>query len=156
MKKIISVLICACMLVSCFVFGASADDNALRFNSDGKFTVLQITDPQDDAYIAHGLKEFIEKAIEETDPDFIVLTGDIEVENSTKDISITPNMSGKKIVLDLNGYTISRYSSNPADYYIIQTIGENGVLKNGAIVSPFRILIPFTFPLGILTLRQVP
>ena len=62
MKKIISVLLCVFLLTSCFIFGVGAEDDALRFGEDGKFTVLQITDPQDDAYPAHGLKEFIEKA----------------------------------------------------------------------------------------------
>ncbi len=81
MKKIISVLLCVCLVVSCFAFGANAEDNTLRFDADGKFTVLQITDPQDDHCLAHGLKVFIEKAVEATAPDFIVLTGDI-VENS--------------------------------------------------------------------------
>ncbi|MBR3868760.1 MAG: dockerin type I repeat-containing protein [Clostridia bacterium] len=41
----------------------------------------------------------------------IVLTGDIEA-NSTANISITPNLSGKKIVLDLNGYNIHLYSTH--------------------------------------------
>ena len=41
----------------------------------------------------------------------IVLTGDIKVENSTQDISITPNLASKKIVLDLNGYDIFMGSS---------------------------------------------
>ena len=87
MKKIISVLLSVSLLVSCFAFGASAEDDALRFGVDGKFTVLQITDPQDDAYIAHGLKEFIEKAIKETNPDFIVITGDIVEDSRAGDIS---------------------------------------------------------------------
>lgn len=41
----------------------------------------------------------------------IVLTGDIKVENSTANISITPNLASKKIVLDLNGYDIFMGSS---------------------------------------------
>lgn len=81
MKKIVSVLLSVCLLTSCFVFSTSAEDNALRFGSDGKFTILHITDPQDDGCIADGLVEFIEKSIEATDPDLIVMTGDI-VENS--------------------------------------------------------------------------
>ncbi len=87
MKKIISVLLCVCLVVSCFAFGASAEDNTLRFGADGKFTVLQITDPQDDHYPAHGLKDFIEKSIEATAPDFIVLTGDIVEDSRAGDIS---------------------------------------------------------------------
>lgn len=87
MKKIISVFLVACVFVSGFVFGVNAEDDALRFGADGKFTVLQITDPQDDAYAAHGLKEFINKAIEQTDPDFIVITGDIVEDSRAGDIS---------------------------------------------------------------------
>ena len=41
----------------------------------------------------------------------IVLTGDIEA-SSSENISITPNLSGKKIVLDLNGYNIHLYSTH--------------------------------------------
>lgn len=85
MKKLISVLLSVCLVTSFFVFSASAEENEeltqLKFSADGKFTVLQITDPQDDRYLAHGLVDFIEKSIEATDPDFIVVTGDI-VENS--------------------------------------------------------------------------
>ena len=85
MKKLIVLLLALCTLCSFFVFTANAEDSAelthLTFGADGKFTVLQITDPQEDACIADGLIEFIGKSIEATDPDLIVLTGDI-VENS--------------------------------------------------------------------------
>ena len=85
MKKLIALLLALCMLCSFLVFTANAEESAeltrLTFGADGKFTVLQITDPQEDACIADGLIEFIEKSIEATAPDLIVLTGDI-VENS--------------------------------------------------------------------------
>ena len=85
MKKIIALSLLLCMLCSFFAFGVAAEDEQeltqLKFGSDGKFTVLQLTDMQDDYFLADGLIEFIEKSIEVTDPDFIVITGDI-VENS--------------------------------------------------------------------------
>ncbi len=87
MKKIISIIISLCVLSSFFVFSANASEDVLRFGADGKFTVLQITDPQDDHYLAHGLVEFIKKAIEKTNPDFIVLTGDIVEDSRAGDIS---------------------------------------------------------------------
>lgn len=91
MKKFIALFISVCMLSSFLSFGAFADDglqpSQLRFGADGKFTVLQITDPQDDHCPAHGLKEFIEKAIQKTDPDFIVITGDIVEDSRAGDIS---------------------------------------------------------------------
>ena len=82
MKKFISVLLCMILILSSLsVMALAKDTNSLRFGADGKFTVLQITDTQDDAYIAYGLIEFIEKAIDLTQPDFIVITGDL-VEDS--------------------------------------------------------------------------
>ena len=48
----------------------------LKFGADGKFTILQISDPQDDAYPAHELDDFIRKSIETVKPDFIVLSED--------------------------------------------------------------------------------
>ena len=58
-----------------------------HFGSDGKFTVLQLSDPQDDAYPAHELDAFIRKAIETVKPDFIVLSGDIVEDSRAGDIS---------------------------------------------------------------------
>ena len=63
MKKIISVLLCVILILCSVSVAAFAEDsNELRFGADGKFTVLQITDTQDDAVLANGLVEFIEKA----------------------------------------------------------------------------------------------
>ena len=78
MKKILSLMLSLCLLCSFFAFGANAEDSdeltKLTFGADGKFTILQLTDPQEDACLADGLIEFIEKSIEATDPDFIVAT----------------------------------------------------------------------------------
>ena len=85
MKKFTSLMLSFTLLCSFLALSANAEESEelteLTFDSDGKFTVLQLTDPQEDACIADGLIEFIEKSIEATDPDFIVITGDI-VENS--------------------------------------------------------------------------
>ncbi len=85
MKKFISLMLALCVLCSFLAFGVNAEDGEeltkLTFGEDGKFTVLQLTDPQEDACIADGLIEFIEKSIAATDPDFILITGDL-VENS--------------------------------------------------------------------------
>ncbi len=87
MRKIISVILAFCCFASCFAVVSTAQDDKLRFGSDGKFTVLQITDPQDDSCIADGLVEFIEKSIKATNPDFIVVTGDIVEDSRAGDIS---------------------------------------------------------------------
>ena len=42
------------------------------------------------------------------------------------------------LTLDLNGYTLTRSSTNAADMHLIKTIAENGVLKNGKIDYTYR------------------
>ncbi len=88
MKKFVSVMLCIILVVCSLSVAAFAQDSAeLRFGKDGKFTVLQITDPQDDAALAYGLVEFIEKAIDLTLPDFIVITGDLVEDTRLGDFS---------------------------------------------------------------------
>lgn len=78
MKKLISVCLALCLLLSCFSLFALAENKpVLRFGDDGKFTILHLTDPQDDENIADELVGFIKEAIELSQPDLIVLTGDI-------------------------------------------------------------------------------
>lgn len=77
MKKIISVILCFAMLFTVTVMNASANqDTKLRFNSDGKFKILQLADLQDDEILNGVAKEFIRRAVAEEKPDLVVLTGD--------------------------------------------------------------------------------
>ncbi len=88
MKKFIAFALSICMILSFVFFGAVAtEDENLRFGNDGKFTILQLTDTQDDHRLADGLVEFIEKSIEVTNPDFIVITGDLVEDTRAGDIS---------------------------------------------------------------------
>ena len=57
--------------------GAAGGAGKLAFGPDGKFTILQITDAQDDMYPAHELIPFLKKSIELASPDLIVCTGDM-------------------------------------------------------------------------------
>lgn len=87
-KKFIAFAVSVCMVFSFVFFGASAtEDKKLRFGNDGKFTILQITDTQDDHCLADGLVDFIEKSIEATNPDLIVITGDLVEDSRAGDIS---------------------------------------------------------------------
>lgn len=78
MKKFISILVAATMIFPMFALGASAkkSEPSLRFNSNGKFRILQLADLQDNAVLNPVAKDFIKAAIEKTQPDLIVLTGD--------------------------------------------------------------------------------
>lgn len=51
-------------------------EKELRFNEDGKFTVLQLADLQDNVLFKGMSKEFINAVLDETKPDLVVLTGD--------------------------------------------------------------------------------
>lgn len=89
MKKIISILLAVSLLFS-FCITASAENKNIElcFGDDGKFTVLQISDPQDDHYPAYDLINFIKLSIELTNPDLIVFTGDIVEDSRIGDIGI--------------------------------------------------------------------
>ncbi len=80
MKKIISVLMAALLLFSCaqFAFAANAE---LTFRSDGTFTILHLTDTQDDHYPSRDMLNLLRRAVDTADPDLIVFTGDL-VEDS--------------------------------------------------------------------------
>lgn len=89
MKKVISILLAVSVLFSfCITASAQSENNELRFGDDGKFTVLQISDPQDDHYPAYDLINFIKLSIELSDPDLIVFTGDIVEDSRIGDIGI--------------------------------------------------------------------
>ncbi len=87
MKKLLSVVLAVIFALSCFACIAGAEGKTFEFGADGKFTVLHISDPQDDRYPAHELNDFIVKAIETADPDFIVISGDIVEDSRSGDIS---------------------------------------------------------------------
>lgn len=87
MKKLISILLAITLIFSFCIF-ANAEDDGLKFGADGKFTVLQISDPQDDHYPAYDLVNFIKLAIEQTNPDLIVFTGDIVEDSRIGDLGI--------------------------------------------------------------------
>ncbi len=87
MKKIISIILAVILMFSLCIC-ANAENNELKFGEDGKFTVLQISDPQDDHNPAYDLVKFLEIAIDETNPDLIIFTGDIVEDSRIGDIGI--------------------------------------------------------------------
>ena len=87
MKKIISVIF-AVIFVFSLCICANAESRELKFGSDGKFTILQISDPQDDHNPAYDLVEFLKLSVDETNPDLIIFTGDIVEDSRIGDIGI--------------------------------------------------------------------
>lgn len=102
-KKILSLLLALVMVFGVFIPVSTIDTSA----AGAIYSVLDdVKTYQVDTY--DELKTAL--TANETQR-VIVLNGDIIVENSTQNISITPNLNSKKIVLDLNGYDISLESS---------------------------------------------
>lgn len=82
-KRIIAVLLSIVMLISCVAFSASAstkaEDAKLKFNSDGKFKIIQYTDihlTENDEQNTYPLK-FIDYTMKQQNPDLVLLTGDV-------------------------------------------------------------------------------
>jgi len=103
MKKIISLALAA-VLVFMSLPTAFARDADLSFNADGTFTVLQLSDTQDDAYPAWDMLNLLRTSVEFSSPDLIVITGDLIEDNRTGDIGIDalPFVEGVN-VNDING-----------------------------------------------------
>lgn len=79
MKKFRKVLASALVLVALFSMASPAfavESEKLRFNENGKFTVLQFADCQDTQTPKQALLMFMEKALDEVKPDLVVFTGD--------------------------------------------------------------------------------
>ncbi len=87
MKKLISILLAATLLFSLCIC-ANAENNELKFGEDGKFTILQISDPEEDHNPAYDLVNFLKISIDETNPDLIIFTGDIVEDSRIGDIGI--------------------------------------------------------------------
>ena len=86
MKKLLCIILAVSMLF-CIPAVASAQTNTLQF-TDGEFTILQISDPQDDRYAAYDLINFVKLALEETKPDLVILSGDIVEDSRAGDFGI--------------------------------------------------------------------
>ena len=82
MKKTFSVMLAALFLFTAAAPAFAADAPAgLAFRADGSFTILHITDTQDDHHPSWDMLHLLKRAIAESNPDLIVFTGDV-VEDS--------------------------------------------------------------------------
>ena len=77
-KALLAVVLCAAMLVAPAspAFAAVDNNDVLRFNKDGKFKIMQISDTQDIDVPREATIMFMEKALDAEKPDLVVFTGD--------------------------------------------------------------------------------
>lgn len=73
-------------------------NNCLKFNKNGKFTILQVSDAQDMHIPRRGMFKMLNKIYDRVNPDLIVLTGDNILGNHINDAPIGnwQNVKGKK------------------------------------------------------------
>lgn len=77
-KALLAVVLCAAMLIAAAspAFAAVDNNDVLRFNKDGKFKIMQISDTQDIDIPREAMIMFMEKALDAEKPDLVVFTGD--------------------------------------------------------------------------------
>ena len=79
MKKLISVLLAVIFAISfsTVAFAAeNAQDEKLRFNSEGKFKIMYICDVQDSYPMEEGMLALVGEALDAEKPDLVILGGD--------------------------------------------------------------------------------
>lgn len=80
MKKIIALILSVIMLATCFTASVYAEskgeENTLKFNDNGKFTILNISDIQDGYPLNPLTKDYLVKLLDKVNPDLVILTGD--------------------------------------------------------------------------------
>ena len=96
MKKLLCVLLAAALLLVSAPVAFAADTGVLTFRQNGTFTVLQLTDTQDDQYPAWDMLNLVRRAVETADPDLIVFTGDLVEDTRIGDagIDMMPGLEG--------------------------------------------------------------
>ena len=76
MKKAFAVVLILGLLTATQVIAFGEEDKALRFNDDGTFKIMQMTDFQDIGFLSPAAKHLIKNALALEQPDLVVLTGD--------------------------------------------------------------------------------
>lgn len=78
MKKLLATMLSLIMVISslCLTAFAKEEKEKLKFNSDGTFKILQVSDLQDGSVAKKITKRFLIDLIEKEQPDLIALTGD--------------------------------------------------------------------------------
>ena len=80
MKKIIALILSTILLLTCLpslvIAEGNTEESVLKFNDDGKFTILNISDIQDGYPLNPLTKDYIIKTLDKVNPDLVILTGD--------------------------------------------------------------------------------
>lgn len=78
-KRIISLVLALVMLFSIMSVASAAESDSLRFDENGEFKIMHLTDCQDGYPASETMLMFIDAALKEYQPDLVVLGGDNSV-----------------------------------------------------------------------------
>lgn len=138
MKKLLSVLLCIALMSSLAIGASSVSSDEIRFNENGEFRILQISDTQDDHHPADEMLNFIKLSIEKSKPDLIIFTGDV-----VEDFRVTDNASDDQPLVD---GVIARNAALKVD---VEKTKENVATAFDAVFSMVNSYnIPFAIALG--------
>ena len=78
MKKFTAILLAMILTFSVMITASAQTDSAekLRFDADGNFRIMQISDIQDGTLLTPATKTYLKDVVAYAEPDLIVLTGD--------------------------------------------------------------------------------
>ncbi len=79
MKKVFAVALAVMMAASLMVSAVAADifgNSVLRFNEDGKFTIMMFADSQDDETLEETTAQLMREALDAHNPDLVIYMGD--------------------------------------------------------------------------------
>ena len=131
-RKALSVL-CCLLIALCtvsFAFAAESAKPKLQFSADGTFTILHLTDTQDDQYPAKQLSPFLKQAIRTAKPDLIVFTGDLveDLRVGDKGTDARPLFDGV-VTYGLTGKDKAKTHENAlkAAQVVLQIFADSGV-----------------------------
>ena len=131
-RRLIAVCLSLLLMLAALAIPAFAADDApaLRFRDDGTFTILHLTDTQDDQYPAKELRPFLEKAIETAKPDLIVFTGDLveDLRIGDKHADDRPVLEGV-VAYGITGKDLDKTTENAfaAADYVLSIFENSGV-----------------------------
>lgn len=106
LKKITSAAVAVILACSSgTIFCAAQYGEKLTFGSDGKFTILQIADTQDDQNPAYDLIRLVKLAVEQAQPDLVVFTGDNVEDSRIGDVGIDAESWREGVCVEAFGKT---------------------------------------------------
>lgn len=111
MKKIIAIFLVVAMICCSGITMVSAltpaEEAKLKFNEDGTFRIMNISDIQDNAKLMSITADFMKAAIEAEEPDLIILTGDNIAGNSIAEEKTETAIRSVMDVLDPYGIPVA-------------------------------------------------